>query len=205
MDHMFLVVRAWAEDGSSRLIWDERVLTYTDVASVQERFGVHPNLVFIDAGYATYDVYRECASHGWTALMGDKRATFTHKVKGRKSIERFYSPRRKVVLGRGQSCSVFYWSNLNIKDTLARLRRNQNPDNGPVWEVPDDIDEDYLAQMEGEHRIKKSGKWMWERIGSRPNHLFDCEAMQVAAATMLKIVGRESQSSVQPEPPEDDA
>jgi hypothetical protein len=202
MDHMFLVVRAWAEDGSSRLIWDERVLTYTDVASVQERFGVHPNLVFIDAGYATYDVYRECASHGWTALMGDKRATFTHKVKGRKSIERFYSPRRKVVLGRGQSCSVFYWSNLNIKDTLARLRRNQNPDNGPVWEVPDDIDEDYLAQMEGEHRIKKSGKWMWERIGSRPNHLFDCEAMQVAAATMLKIVGRESQSSVQPDQPD---
>jgi hypothetical protein len=107
-----------------------------------------------------------------------------------------------VVLGRGQSCSVFYWSNLNIKDTLARLRRNQNPDNGPVWEVPDDIDEDYLAQMEGEHRIKKSGKWMWERIGSRPNHLFDCEAMQVAAATMLKIVGRESQSSVQPDQPD---
>lgn len=97
-----------------------------------------------------------------------------------------------MVLGRGQSCSVFYWSNLNIKDTLARLRRNQNPDNGPVWEVPDDIDEDYLAQMEGEHRIKKGGKWMWERIGSRANHLWDAESMQVAAATMLKIVGREA-------------
>jgi hypothetical protein len=101
MDHLFLGVRAWAEDGSSRLIWNERVLTFTDVESVQERFGIHPNLVFIDAGHATYDVYRECASHGWTALMGDKRATFTHKVKGRKSVERFYSPRRKVVLGRG--------------------------------------------------------------------------------------------------------
>jgi phage terminase large subunit GpA-like protein len=196
MDHLFLVVRAWAEDGSSRLIWNERVLTFTDVQTVQERFGIHPNLVFIDAGYATYDVYRECAAHGWTALMGDKRATFTHKVKGRKSIERFYSPRRKVVLGRGQTCSVFYWSNLNIKDTLARLRRNQNPDEGPVWEVPDDIDEDYLAQMESEHRIKKNGKWMWERIGSRPNHLFDSESMQVAAATMLKIVGREASTTV---------
>jgi hypothetical protein len=196
MDHLFLVVRAWAEDGSSRLMWNERVLTFTDVQTVQERFGIHPNLVFVDAGYATYDVYRECAAHGWTALMGDKRATFTHKVKGRKSIERFYSPRRKVVLGRGQTCSVFYWSNLNIKDTLARLRRNQNPDEGPVWEVPDDIDEDYLAQMESEHRIKKNGKWMWERIGSRPNHLFDSESMQVAAATMLKIVGREASTTV---------
>ena len=58
-----------------------------------------------------------------------------------------------MVLGRGQSCSVFYWSNLNIKDTLARLRRNQDPANGPVWEVPDDIDEDYLLdQREDHHR-----------------------------------------------------
>ncbi len=160
--------------------------------------------VFIDAGYATYDVYRECATHGWTALMGDRRATFTHKVKGRKSVERFYSPRRKVVLGRDQSCSVFYWSNLNIKDTLARLRRNQNPDNGPVWEVPDDIDEDYLAQMESEHRIKKNGKWLWERIGSRPNHLWDAESMQVAAATMLKIVGREAISLTPVDTPDEE-
>jgi hypothetical protein len=127
--------------------------------------------------------------------MGDKRATFTHKVKGKRAIERFYSPRRKVVLGRGQSCSVFYWSNLNIKDSLARLRRNQNPQDGPVWEVPDDIDDDYLAQMEGEHRIKKGGKWLWERIGSRSQHYWDAENMQVTAATMLKIIGREAASA----------
>ena len=51
-----------------------------------------------------------------------------------------------------------------------------------------------LAHMEDEHRIKKGGKWLWERIGSRPQHLFDCEAMQVTAATMLKIIGRETAS-----------
>jgi hypothetical protein len=63
---------------------------------------------------------------------------------------------------------VFYWSNLNIKDTLARLRRNQDPDNGPVWEVPDDIDDEYLAQMESEHRIRKNGKWMWSGSAAAP-------------------------------------
>ncbi|MCX6879001.1 MAG: phage terminase large subunit family protein [Verrucomicrobia bacterium] len=87
---------------------------------------------------------------------------------------------------------MFYWSNLNIKDTLARLRRNQDRDNGPVWEVPDDIDEEYLAQMESEHRIKKNGRWLWEQIGSRPNHLWDAECFQVVAATMLKIIGCEA-------------
>jgi hypothetical protein len=58
--------------------------------------------------------------------------------------------------------------------------------------VPDDIDDDYLAQLESEQRIKEKGQWMWKQIGSRPNHYFDCEAEQAAAATMLKIVGRES-------------
>jgi hypothetical protein len=96
------------------------------------------------------------------------------------------------VLSHRQHCHVHYWSNLNIKDTLARLRRNQDPAQGPTWEVPDDIDDDFLAQMESEQRIKEKGQWMWKQIGSRPNHYFDCEAEQAAAATMLKIVGRES-------------
>jgi hypothetical protein len=33
---------------------------------------------------------------------------------------------------------------------------------------------------------------MWKQIGSRPNHLFDAECLQVVGATMLKIVGREA-------------
>jgi hypothetical protein len=46
--------------------------------------------------------------------------------------------------------------------------------------------------MESEQRVRKSGKWLWERIGKRANHYWDCEAMQVAAAVMLKLVGQES-------------
>jgi hypothetical protein len=148
--------------------------------------------VFVDAGHATYDVYRECAKHGWVALMGDRRATYVHRTKEGRSVHRFYSPRRKVVLGRGQTCSVFYWSNLNIKDMLARLRRNQDPERGPTWEIAEDAGDDYLTQMESEQRVRKGGKWLWERIGKRPNHYWDCEAMQVAAAVMLKLVGQES-------------
>jgi hypothetical protein len=154
---------------------------------------VHPSLVFLDAGYATYDVYRECAKRGWVALMGDRRATFVHRTRSGKSVQRFYSPRRKVVLGHNRHCFVHYFSALNIKDALARVRRNQNPERGGTWEVPSDIDDDYLTQMEGEQRVKKSGKWLWERIGKRPQHFFDCEVMQVCAATMLKLIGAESE------------
>ncbi len=107
------------------------------------------------------------------------------------SVQRFYSPQRKVALNTNRYCTVIYWSNLSIKDMLARLRRNQDPGRGVTWEVPDDIDDEYLAQMESEHRVKERNQWMWKQIGKRPNHYFDCEAMQTAAATILRLIGCE--------------
>jgi hypothetical protein len=188
-DHFFLAVRSWAPDCSSRLLWCERVLSWNDIDSVQDRFNVHHNLVFIDAGYNPYEVYRECAARGWTALIGDKRATFTHKLANGQSVQRFYSPVRKVFIGRGVICRTHFWSNLNIKDTLARLRRNAEPKSGATWEVPEDVPELYLEHLESERRVNQNGKWLWEQIGSRPNHWLDCESMQVAAAYMVKLIG----------------
>jgi hypothetical protein len=192
IDHMFALARMWGSDGSSRLLHHEKLLTWEDVEAFRERLGIHRNLVFVDAGHATYEVYKQCAKYGWTALMGDARATYHHRLADGKKVHRFYSPKRKVSLTHSQVCSVFYWSNLNIKDMLARLRRNQDPSKGATWEIPADTDEDYLRQMESEKRTKKNDKWIWLQIGDRANHLWDCEAMQVTAAVMLKLIGRES-------------
>ena len=192
-DCFFAIVRSWADDGSSRLIWNERLLSFDDLETLQHRFHVHPSLVFVDCGYATSHVYTECARRKWTAVMGDARGTFVHRVKGKAPVQRFYSPRRKVVLRRDLTCAMFYWSNLACKDTLSRLRRNQSPEAGPTWEIPEDIDSEYLAQMQGEYRVQeKSGKWIWKQIGDRAQHYWDCEAMAVAAAYMTKLIGAES-------------
>jgi len=200
-DHFFLAVRSWAPDCSSRLLWCERVLSWNDIDSVQDRFNVHHNLVFIDAGYNPYEVYRECAARGWTALIGDKRATFTHKLANGQSVQRFYSPVRKVFIGRGVICRTHFWSNLNIKDTLARLRRNAEPKSGATWEVPEDVPELYLEHLESERRVNQNGKWLWEQIGSRPNHWLDCESMQVAAAYMVKLIGADLPGDVDSDAP----
>jgi hypothetical protein len=157
---------------------------------VAQRFTIHSNLVFVDAGYNSFEVYRNCAQRGWTALMGDNRTTFTHKSVSGARLQRFYSPVRKIFIARGLVCRMHFWSNLAIKDTLARLRRYAT--GGPTWEIPEDVPEEYLLQLESEHRIKKGNKWMWLQIGKRPNHLLDCEAMSITAAYMLKIIGRES-------------
>lgn len=189
MNCFYLVVRAWSINGSSRLLWHEKVLTWEDIEEIQKRFKILDNLVFVDAGYNSFEVYKHCGERNWIALMGDNRANFFHKLPNGKTVLRFYSPVKHIFISRYVKCRMHFWSNLNVKDTLARIRRNQNPADGATWEVPTDISEDYLKQMESEHRIKKGNSWIWEQIGNRPNHYLDCEAMNCAGALMLKIVG----------------
>lgn len=185
MDHFYAVVRSWACDASSRLVYCAKLQTWEDVETLQNRFGVFPQLVFVDAGYSTFEVYRNCAKHNWTALMGDGRRDFPHRVNG-KITQRFYSTARHPLVS-DRKCRMHYWSNLGIKDTLARLRSNQNPDEGSTWEVPSDVPEEYLKMLDSEQRVKKGNSWEWRQIGKRPNHYWDCEAMQVCAAYMMKL------------------
>lgn len=185
MDHFYTVVRSWACDASSRLVYCAKLQTWEDVEILQKRFGVFPQLVFVDAGYSTFEVYRNCAKHNWTALMGDGRRDFPHRVNG-KITQRFYSTVRHPLVS-DRKCRMHYWSNLGIKDTLARLRSNQNPDEGSTWEVPSDVPEEYLKMLDSEQRVKKGNSWEWRQIGKRPNHYWDCEAMQVCAAYMMKL------------------
>lgn len=185
MDHFYAVVRSWACDASSRLVYCAKLQTWEDVEILQSRFGVFPQLVFVDAGYSTFEVYRNCAKHKWTALMGDGRRDFPHRVNG-KITQRFYSTARHPLVS-DRKCRMHYWSNLGIKDTLARLRSNRNPDEGSTWEVPSDVPEEYLKMLDSEQRVKKGNSWEWRQIGKRPNHYWDCEAMQVCAAYMMKL------------------
>ena len=189
MSCFYLVVRSWSLNGSSRLLWHERVLTWEDIEEIQKRFHILDNLVFVDAGYNSFEVYKQCGQRKWIALMGDNRANFFHRLPQGKTVLRFYSPVKHIFISKYVKCRMHFWSNLNVKDTLARIRRNQNPTDGATWEVPTDISEDYLKQMESEHRIKKGNSWIWEQIGNRPNHYLDCEAMNCAGALMLKIIG----------------
>lgn len=185
MDHFYAVVRSWACDASSRLVYCAKLQTWEDVEILQNRFGVFPQLVFVDAGYSTFEVYRNCAKHNWTALMGDGRRDFPHRVNG-KITQRFYSTARHPLVS-DRKCRMHYWSNLGIKDTLARLRSNRNPDEGSTWEVPSDVPKEYLKMLDSEQRVKKGNSWEWRQIGKRPNHYWDCEAMQVCAAYMMKL------------------
>jgi len=193
-DHYFLVIRSWSISGQSRLVWYEKIPTIEDCDEIQERFGVHPQLVFLDAGYNAYEVYKLCGQRGWTALRGDQKDYFIHIRKlrdgSKEKTRRFYSPVHKVAAGRDM-CRLHHFAANNIRDILQRLRNLKNGD-VMMWQIPDETGRDYRRQLEAERRVKKGNKWVWELIGKRPNHYFDCEVMQVTAAIMLKIIGGEA-------------
>lgn len=208
--HFWAVARSWSPFGSSRLLeWKggekgkKSLLLWDDIEDFRQKWNIRPALVFVDNGYDTSNVNIECAKRGYTALQGSPRHTFNHRVskknksgkKRRQSVERYYSPARRVMLGAKKLVArVHYWSNLNIKDTLARLRANQDPAEGATWEVFEGVEKAYLRQLESEQRVdnEKTGKPSWKQIGKRPNHLWDCEAEQVVAAHILKLIGRDS-------------
>lgn len=209
LDHLYVCCRAWNPYGSSRLLGWKKVQTYDDVEDYQKKLKVVKRLVFIDAGYKSYEIYEQCAMRGWTALMGDRKKTWTHRIRRKdrvtgkmiiRSVERFYSPVKSIPFKSGVA-RLHYYSNLGCKDVLNNLRGNQDPTQGPTWDVYDDIDDEYLKQMESEQRIKqKNGTFMWETVTEHAdNHLWDAETMSACAALMLKLVGKESVVEVEDE------
>lgn len=188
-DHLFAAVLSFA-GVRCRVRWAQGGLgadglhSYDDLEQIQEKDGIHPSLVFVDARWDTRDVYTECARRGWTALMGEDRSTFPHRIKDEGvTVHRFYSPVRKVPLGGRLVCRMHFFSNLNCKDTVARALSSG------MWTLPDDAPKGMKDALESEQRKLIGKKPMWVQIGKRPNHYWDCLSMGAAASYMLKLSG----------------
>jgi Phage terminase large subunit (GpA) len=193
-DHFWALVRAWRADGSSRLIWEGKVLTIETIIDIGKRLNIREKLTFIDAQYATGQVYDWAARFKLTALHGSGRDGFTH-IGPRGNVKKFFSPMKTAAAPSGGTASYIYWSNEPMKDALVKLRSQGSPH----WEFPSDVSKDYLDHLNSEVKREvldketKRMKMRWVRIGSRQNHLWDCEAMQVAVATMMRVLRDEPQ------------
>jgi hypothetical protein len=186
-DHYWACVRAWCADGSSYLLFYGKVTTENELRDIQKRYNVKPRHVFQDARWQSGQVYAACAKFGWVAIMGDKAKDYTH-ARGDTRHKRFYSEPQIIRTAEGAAYLVFF-SNYNIKNVLHTLRTG----GGVAWQVPNDIDRDWIEQIDTEilkDIVSKDGnvEKRWVRT-KRDNHAWDCESMQVAAAMMVGILG----------------
>jgi hypothetical protein len=198
----FALIRAWNIEGRSRLIWWGYLDTWEQVRNEQTKYKVSPNFVFVDSGDGPNmdEVYRNCATYGCNATKGSGNNEFPWRVQtpyGLKMAYRPYAPAKVIQVGK-QSCRMFMFSNLVLKDTLTRLRRAGH------HTYAQDAGDDYRKQMQSEHRTTgETGRPIWVQIGDRPNHLFDCEVMGILPALMAKLVGRGKNKNAADEKPVD--
>jgi hypothetical protein len=193
----WMVIASWSADGCFRLLWAGKVLGAEGVQDLQARFNVKSQFLFIDAQYETARVYDYCAKWGWTALHGSGRDYFVTKT-NRGRIRRLYSaletaaaPSVKLPNGSQARIRYLHWASDPVKDILAQMRNA----GAPSFEFGKDTPSEFVAHLNSEVKRKtvdKNSKLVrerWKRIGSRPNHLWDCCAMQVLAALMTHTLG----------------
>ena len=195
-DHYYFLVRAWAEDGQSRLVHWAKPTSFEDLEALRIEHKVEKHLLFIDSGYSANRVYSACNQYGWTCLKGGAAKDFTHKSRDGKTIKRAFSQKIQIDPGQGTSkqgrlktVPLFHWSNPTCKDILANLRDGK----GAEWLAYSEAGEDYEAQMFSERKVQRHDRagqavYEWRKIGKRANHLWDCECMQVVAALMGRVL-----------------
>lgn len=185
IDGYWFVVRAFARDGSSRLIEEGHCRTIEDIAHTLTELGVQPKFTAMDSGYETQDSYRICARYGFKALKGEDRPCYWIETpKGRmKSVHSAEQP-------TDAGCMLLLVSSPACQDLLAWLRRGQ----GPRWEVAHDVSPNYKEHLSSHkkiHRVnRKTGRdlYEWVRIKSRADHLYDCETYLSGFAVFGKII-----------------
>lgn len=187
-DHFWALCRAWRADGTSRLVWEGKVLTLESLRDIQTRLKVEDWCVFQDAGYDAGNVYDECGQFGWNAMLG-RGDDFFWVGTGRQRHQRAFSEPRPVRSPRGHVCKLILFANEPLKDQLVRLRGQ----GAPEWEHPRDVSPDWLAHMNSElkrdvvDRVTKQVRQRYVLV-KKHNHLWDCEAMQLVAAMYFRIL-----------------
>jgi hypothetical protein len=194
-DHRWVTVRTWKADGSSRLVWEGKVLTKESARDLQRRLRVEDALCFQDAQFEAGEVYDECATYGWTAMHGSGESGFDHIPPQGKTVRKFFSTLKVAQAPSGGKARYIFWSSDKVKDLLAKHKAGH----AAAWEIADDVSQDYHTHLSAEVKrdvINKTTKQVtqrWCKIGSRPNHLWDCEAMQIAAALIMKVLAADGE------------
>lgn len=198
-DCFYLVARGWAKR-ESRLLYTARLVSADDIDLLRSDLLIPENHTAADVGWSPVPalVHQLCHRFGWLALNGIKQRSFYHKEDG---VHRIYSPVHWVnpwlgtVHDTGRLVAEFRYSSNAAKDRLELLRSIREP--APFWTIAEDAPEWYRKHQEAEKKVQRLTRvgqpfFEWTRIGSRPNHAFDCEVMATVLASMFGLVGAEA-------------
>jgi hypothetical protein len=210
-EYFWLVVRAW-NGGNSEGIEAVGVGTFEDVRDIQKKHGIQDAAVMIDSGFGARDdaeVYRTCARFceiipsgqggrpmavGWMPAKGMPTRRRWKDENG--LLVPYYLRSIDPFMGTADagkvSMTLFEFAGSAFKDILDSLRKGKG---GYTWKVSESMStETYWRHMDAEIKSERFNQstgvstYDWKpRSRHWPNHLFDCEVMQVAHAAFLGL------------------
>ena len=198
--YFWYVIRDWADNAESRLRKCGYAHTWDEIREIQQQNQLPDPFVHVDCAYRPDEIYEHCARWGWLALRGRAEDYFIHSKGLEHPVRRYFSELRLVdpavgtdQQGRRHRAREFMWADTPVKDILARLFSGK----GSYFGVPRDAPQHYMNHMQSERKgiVKmQAGKEIrrWMKVGKRPNHLWDCEAMQIVFALIkgpLRLAG----------------
>jgi phage terminase large subunit GpA-like protein len=196
-DRFYFVLRAWASDYTSWLVlegevqeWEmlEKIL-FANRYPVSDGSQMAVELVCIDSGYRTKEVYKFVAAH-YPRIIAVKGAS--SDMRGRPYA--LPSPEAKKQLG----VAAPYLINVNFFKDFIHMRQRIPPCESGAWYIYEGVSEDYLKQITSEVRVQRKGKVYWvKRSEHAANHLWDAEVYAAVAAEILNVSYRQHRQTQQ--------
>lgn len=212
IDHFWFVCRAWS-NGNSQGIEAGRFSTLDDIRHRQEALKIDDVGMIVDSGFGArsdHEIYRQCARFCTLAprAMSRPLAIGWMPSKGMPGRKRwkdtatglsvpYYLRDIDPFLGTSEagkiSMSLFEFSGDFFEDILAEMRKPGGPYS---WAVAESMATDeYWRHMDSKIKTavynRFSGRTTWEyrkRSQTWPDHMRDCEVMQIAAAVFFGLL-----------------
>jgi len=215
--YYWAVVREWSGAGDSRLLWQGHLDTWEEIRKLQLDQRAPDSAVLIDSGFQAADVYMNCLRYGqlvrtsalpvwkgWIPAKGRERESVWRDKKTNTALP--YLLGSAPLSHRRFTLPLLEFNGDLLLDVLAKLRK---PGKTPFrWELTECVDDEYYRQLDAKvYRPGPEGRtgkldWRWRKRSARwPDHLLDCEIMQLALATFFRLFpwGRVYAEAVQAE------
>jgi hypothetical protein len=189
--HRWVEVRSFLANGSSRQLYFGRLNTKEACRDTQLLFGVPDRAVWQDGNYERHEVFKESVEYGWLTVFGQEQNSWSHVVPGPAAepikVSLPYSQIQvQEVAGPAARANYMLFSEGYFADIAAALVGGR----GVPWEWPIDVSPEYLAQLQGEHKVEvKPGVWKWKKIHStKPNHSWDLAKQFACFMAVAKLI-----------------
>lgn len=194
------VIRDWSNNSESRKVKHGQANDWIELNAIREQYKVRDFRVLVDSGDGEFqdEIFTECTKQGHWGKAGGKTVWFSYTATKGSGLYAFKENGNKPFkldmqrpnLGNDikyknvPGCSYIVFSNQRIKRVLEHLRDGK----GAKW-LSNDNDLEYIKQLCSEINVKEAKGWRYIKIAeSEANEYWDCEVLQVLAATMSGLL-----------------